>query len=151
MTERWFEDYVPGAVHELGTVAVREAEVLEFARRFDPQPIHTDPDVAARGPFGGVIASGWHTCSLMMQRYAVDYLSPASSVASPGMDELRWPRPVRPGDVLAVRVTVEGARPSGSKPDRGVVHSRVEVHNQRNEPAMTMRAVNVIMRKPSGA
>lgn len=151
MTERWFEDYVPGAVHELGTVAVHEAEVLEFARRFDPQPIHTDPDVAARGPFGGVIASGWHTCSLMMQRYAVDYLSPASSLASPGMDELRWPRPVRPGDVLAVRVTVEGARPSGSKPDRGVVHSRVEVHNQRNEPVMTMRAVNVIMRKPSGA
>lgn len=151
MTERWFEDYLPGTVHELGTVTVDEAEVLEFARRFDPQPIHTDPGFAARGPFGGIIASGWHTCSLMMQRYAVDYLSPASSLASPGMDELRWLQPVRPGDALAVRVTIESARASDSKPDRGVVRSLIEVLNQRGEPVMTMRAVNMIARRPAGA
>ncbi|KAA0219038.1 MAG: MaoC family dehydratase [Proteobacteria bacterium] len=151
MADRWFEDYVPGSVHELGTVAVDEAEVLEFARRFDPQPIHTDPELAARGPFGGIIASGWHTCGLMMRLYAVNYLSPASSIASPGPEELRWPRPVRPGDTLTVRVTVEEARASSSKPDRGVVRSLVEVLNQRNEPVMTMRAVNMIARRPAGA
>lgn len=150
MTERWFEDYLPGTVHELGTVTVDEAEVLEFARRFDPQPIHTDPGFAARGPFGGIIASGWHTCSLMMQRYAVDYLSPASSLASPGMDELRWLQPVRPGDALTVRVTIESARASDSKPDRGVVRSLIEVLNQRGEPVMTMHAVNMIARRPRG-
>jgi len=151
MTERWFEDYRPGAVHELGTLQVDEDEVLEFARRFDPQPIHTDPALAARGPFGGVIASGWHTGSLMMRLYALEYLSSASSLASPGMDELRWLRPVRPGDTLSVRVTVQDARASASKPDRGVVHSLIEVFNQRGEPVMTMRAVNMIARRPARA
>lgn len=148
MSERWFEDYLPGTVHELGTLAVDEAEVLEFARRYDPQPIHTDPAQAARGPFGGIITSGWHTASLMMSLYAVDYLSPASSVASPGLDELRWLRPVRPGDTLSVRVTVEDARASSSKPDRGVVRSLIEVFNQRAEAVMTMRAVNIVLHRP---
>ena len=149
MIERWFEDYVPGSVHELGSVPVDEAEVIGFARRFDPQPIHTDPALAARGPFGGLIASGWHTCGLMMRLYALNYLSSASSLASPGMEELRWPLPVRPGDTLTVRVTVREARPSASKPDRGVVHSLIEVLNQRNEPVMTVRAVNMIARRPA--
>jgi len=151
MAERWFEDYVPGAVHELGTATVSENEVLEFARRFDPQPIHTDPQIASRGPFGGIIASGWHTGSLMMRLYALNYLSPASSLASPGLDELRWLQPVRPGDTLSVRVTVEEARASTSKPDRGVVRSLIEVLNQRNEPVMTTRAVNMIARRPVAA
>ena len=133
MSERWFEDYYPGAVHELGTLHVDADEVLEFARRYDPQPIHTDPALAARGPFGGIIASGWHTGSLMMRLYALNYLSSASSLASPGMDELRWVRPVRPGDTLSVRVTVQDARPSTTKPDRGVVHSLIEVFNQHGE------------------
>ncbi len=148
MSERWFEDYRPGAVHELGTLRVDEAEVIEFARRFDPQPIHTDPAFAAHGPFHGLIASGWHTCGLMMRLYAVEYLSPASSLASPGMDELRWPHPVRPGDTLSVRVTVQDARASTSKPDRGVVHSLVEVFNQHGEVVVSMRAVNMIARRP---
>jgi len=148
VSERWLEDYVPGAVHELGTVAVDEAEIVDFARRFDPQPFHTDPEAAARTPFGGIIASGWHTAALMMRLYAVNYLSPASSLASPGLDELRWLRPVRPGDRLSVRVTVEDARPSTSKPDRGVVRSLIEVFNQRGEPVLTMRAVNMVARRP---
>jgi acyl dehydratase len=151
MTERWFDDYRPGAVHELGSVQVEEAEVLEFARRFDPQPIHTDPELAARSPFGGIIASGWHTGSLMMRLYAQNYLSPASSLASPGFDELRWPRPVRPGDTLSVRVTVEDARASSTKPDRGVVRSLIEVANQHGEIVMTIRAVNMIARRPANA
>ncbi|MBN9459899.1 MAG: MaoC family dehydratase [Burkholderiales bacterium] len=149
MTERWFEDYRPGAVHELGSIPVDEAEVLEFARRFDPQPIHTDPVLAERSPFGGIIASGWHTGSLMMRLYAVNYLSPASSLASPGLDELRWLQPVRPGDTLSVRVTVEDARPSASKTDRGVVRSLIEVFNQHGAPVMTIRAVNMVARRPA--
>ncbi|ODU08757.1 MAG: acyl dehydratase [Rubrivivax sp. SCN 71-131] len=150
MSERWLEDYVEGAVHELGTVTLDSEELLEFARRYDPQPIHTDPDLAARGPFGGLIASGWHTCGLMMRLYAVNYLSPVSSVASPGMESLRWPQPVRPGDTLSVRVTVLEARVSRSKPDRGVVRSRVEMFNQHGALVMTMDAANMILCRPPG-
>lgn len=149
MTQRWLEDYVPGAVHELGTVTVEESEILEFARRFDPQPMHTDPELALRTPFGGVIASGWHTAGLMMRLYAVKYLSYPSSVASPGMEELRWPRPVRGGDTLCVRVTVLDARPSKSKPDRGVVQSLIQVFNQDGDEVMSMRAANMILRRPA--
>ena len=149
--ERWFEDYLPGAVHELGRVEVDAAEVIEFARRYDPQPMHTDPVLAASSPFGGLIASGWHTAGMMMRLYAVNYLSPVSSVASPGMEHLRWPHPARPGDTLSVRVTVEHARASASKPDRGLVHSLIEVFNQRGEVVMSMRAVNVILRRPAAA
>jgi acyl dehydratase len=151
MTQRWFEDYVPGSVHELGTVSVTESEIIDFARRFDGQPMHTDPDLAARSPFGGVIASGWHTAALMMRLYAVQYLSYPSSIASPGMEELRWPAPVRGGDTLSVRVTVREARASTSKPDRGVVKSLVEVFNQHGETVMTMLATNMILRRPTPA
>lgn len=150
MNERWLEDYVPGAVHELGTVRLDTEELLEFARRYDPQPIHTDPEPAARGPFGGLIASGWQTCSLMMRLYAVNYLSPASSVASPGVESLRWPQPVRPGDTLSVRVTVQDARVSKSRPERGIVHSRIEMFNQHGALVMSMDATNVILCRPSG-
>lgn len=149
--ERWFEDYVPGSVHELGRLRVDADEVIAFGRRYDPQPMHTDPVLAASSPFGGLIASGWHTAGMMMSLYAVKYLSPVSSVASPGMEHLSWPNPARPGDTLAVRVTVEKARASASKPDRGVVHSLIEVFNQRDETVMSMRAVNVILRRPPAA
>ncbi len=151
MAQRWFEDYVPGSVHELGTVTVTESEIIDFARSFDAQPMHTDPELAVRSPFGGVIASGWHTASLMMRLYAVQYLSYPSSIASPGMDELRWLRPVRGGDTLSVRVTVRDARASTSKPDRGVVQSWIEVLNQQGEPVMTMLATNMILRRPKTA
>lgn len=149
--ERWFEDYAPGSVHELGSVEVDADEVIQFARRYDPQPMHTDPVLAAQSPFGGLIASGWHTAGMMMRLYALNYLSPVSSVASPGMEGLHWPHPARPGDTLAVRVTVEKARPSVSRPDRGLVHSLIEVFNQHGDLVMAMHAVNVILRRPSAA
>ena len=104
--DRHFEDFVPGAVAEFGPIAVDEAEVIAFARQFDPQPIHTDPAAAAAGPFGGLIASGWHTASLVMRVLVEHYLARRASLASPGVDELRWLQPVRPGDVLRVRATV---------------------------------------------
>jgi acyl dehydratase len=143
-TQRFFEDYRPGLVLRFGAARVDEAEVVEFARRFDPQPFHVDAAQAAAGPFGGLIASGWHTGSLMMRMLVEHYLSPAS-LGSPGLDELRWARPVRPGDTLSVRVTVVEARRSQSKPDRGVVRSLIEVLNQRDEVVMSMRAANLVL------
>lgn len=147
--DRWFEDYVPGDVHVFGPVAVTEAEIVDFARRFDPQPIHTDPDKAKATMFGGLIASGWHTGSLMMRLYGDHYLSHVAGLASPGVDELRWPKPVRPGDQLSIRLTVLEAAPSRTKPDRGVVRTFIEVLNQHGDVVMSMTAVNLFLRRPS--
>ncbi len=148
---RYFEDYVKGAVHSFGRYEVTEAEVIDFARRYDPQDFHTDPEAAARTVFGGVIASGWHTCGMMMRMYADHYLTKVASLASPGLDKLRWIMPVRPGDVLSVRVTSLDAVPSKSKPDRGVVTSFIETLNQNGEVVMSMTAVNMITRRNQGA
>jgi len=146
--QRYFEHYVPGAVFEFGEIDVREADALEFARRFDPQGIHVDPSVADRGPFQGLIASGWHTVALMMRLYVDHYLSSVASLASPGVDELRWTLPVRPGDRLRIRVTVLSADRSRTKPDRGLVRSLIEVLNQRDEVVMRMNAMNLLKSKP---
>jgi len=144
----YFEDYVPGSVHEFGPAVVDEAEIVEFASRYDPQPIHTDPQWARSGPFGGLIASGWHTAAIMMRLLVDQYLPPAASLGSPGIDELRWLRPVRPGDELRVRVTVIEARPSRSKPDRGLLRSRIEVLEAGGSAVMTLTALNMIRRRP---
>ena len=147
--ERYFEDYPPGAVFEGGGIAVSEAEIVEFARKYDPQAMHIDPKAAARGYFGGLIASGWHTAAMTMRLSADHFLSPASSLASPGIDELRWVRPLRPGDVLRLRVTVREARRSRSKPDQGIVHSFAEVMNQKGEVVMTLKPISLIRCRPS--
>jgi acyl dehydratase len=151
VNERWFEDYVPGTTAEAGPVRVEESEVVEFARRFDPQPFHVDAEAAAAGPFGGLIASGWHTCALMMRLLADEYLSPVSSLGSPGVDELRWLRPVRPGDELVLRATVEEARVSRTKPDRGLVTTRVEMVDRGGEAVLRLRAVNLVRTRPTGS
>jgi acyl dehydratase len=147
--DRWFEDYEPGAVHEYGYATLSEDELLDFARKFDPQPMHIDPAYAAAGPFGGLIASGWHTAGLMMRLLADNYLSKVAGLASPGIDELRWPHPVRPGDVLRLRAEVVEARESRSKPDRGVVRTRASLLNQDDVVVMTMLAVNLVAKRPS--
>ena len=141
---RYFEDYRVGAVHRYGAITVDQAEVIAFATKFDPQGIHVDPEAAARGPFGGLIASGWHTAAMMMRLFADHYLSKVASLASPGVDELRWTRPVRPGDTLRVRVTVLETQRSRSKPDRGLVRSLVEVLNQNAEVVMSQRPMNLM-------
>ena len=148
---RWFEDYGPGRVLEFGAAVVDGSEIVEFARRYDPQPFHVDPEAAARSPFGGLIASGWHTGSLMMAMLVEHYLSPASSLGSPGLDELRWLAPVRPGDTLSVRVTIVEARRSQSRPDRGLLRSQIEVLNQRRQVVMSMKALNFILCRPASA
>ncbi|HUY02828.1 MAG TPA: MaoC family dehydratase [Rhodocyclaceae bacterium] len=142
--DRYFEDYQIGATYVFGELAVSEDEIVEFARRYDPQDFHTDAAAASAGPFGGLIASGWMTAGLMMRLYADHYLSKNASLASPGVDELRWIKPVRPGDRLSIRVTVVEARRSRSKPDRGLVRSAIEVINQAREPVMTMTAMNLL-------
>jgi acyl dehydratase len=146
----YFEDYVPGRVFEAGPVVVSEAEIIEFGERYDPQSFHVDPTAAARSAFGGLIASGWHTIALTMRLLVERYLSEASSLGSPGIDELRWLRPVRPADELSVRISVLEAKRSRSKPDRGLVRSLIEVCNQRGEPVMSMIAMNLMLFRDPG-
>jgi len=144
ITERYFEDYIPGSVFEFGTISVEEAEIIDFAKRFDPQDMHVDAESAARGPFGGLIASGWHTAGLAMRLLVDHYVSKVASLASPGVDEVRWTRPVRPRDSLRIRVSVLEARRSQSKPDRGLVRTLVEVFNQNREVVMSFKAMNIL-------
>jgi len=142
-----FEDYPAGAVFEFRSVTVSQAEIIDFASRYDPQAMHVDPEIAAQGPFGQVIASGWHTVGLMM-RLLVEHFLPKNGLAAPGIDELRWPRPVRPGDTLRVRVSIFEARRSRSKPDRGLITSFVEMLNQNDETVLTMRPMNLVRCRP---
>ncbi|MAG00778.1 MAG: acyl dehydratase [Acidiferrobacteraceae bacterium] len=148
--DRFFEDYPEGGVFEFGSIPVIEEEVIDFALRFDPQDFHIDPVAAKETLFGGIIASGWHTAGMTMKLYADHYLSKVASLASPGLDELRWIKPVRPADDLSVRVTVKETRKSRSKPDRGVVRSLIETLNQKGEVVMSMTAVNMLRCRDEG-
>jgi acyl dehydratase len=142
--QRYFEDYHVGMVDEFGDIAVTAQEIVEFARRYDPQSMHVDPVAAAQGPFGGLIASGWHTAAMVMRLFVEHYLSKVATLPSPGVDELRWVRPVRPGDTLRVRVTVTETKRSRSKPDRGLVRGLVEVLNQNGELVMSNKPMNLM-------
>lgn len=142
---RYFEDYVPGSVHEFGSAEVDENEVLAFGRRYVPLPYHVDKEAAKHSLYGGLIASGWQTAALMMRMYTENYLSQVANLGSPGGDELRWDKPVFPGDVLSVRATVLEARRSRSRPDRGIVRTYIEVINQKKEVVMSMKMVNFVL------
>lgn len=148
--DRYFEDYRPGFEQIYGPVEVTEAEIVAFASRYDPQVMHIDPVRAASGPFGGLIASGWQTGALLMRLYVERYLTHVASLASPGLDELRWLKPVRPGDRLRLRVKVLSADPSRSKPDRGMVRTLIEGLNQHDEVVMSVTAMNLIGRRHAG-
>lgn len=149
--QRYFEDYEKGAVFQYGPIEVEESELIEFAKRFDPQSIHIDAEAAARGPFKGLIASGWHTISLLMRPYVDHYLTAVASLASPGVDEVRWFKPVRPGDRLWLRLTIAETTPSRSKPDRGIVHTLAEGINQHGQVVVSFKAINLIGRRHPGA
>lgn len=145
---RYFEDYVPGASYDCGSVSVSEAEIVSFASQFDPQSFHVDPVAAKSGPFGGLIASGWHTAALVMRQIVENYVSAEASLGSPGIDELRWPHPVRPADTLRVRCTVVEARRSHSRPDRGIVKTAIEAVNQDGQTVMSATATNFLRVRP---
>ncbi len=141
---RYFEDYVPGDVHEFGSILVDEEEVLDFGRRYVPLPYHIDKEAAQQSIYGGLIASGWHTAALMMRLYTDNYLSKVANLGSPGCDAIRWEKAVFPGDRLSVKVAVLEARISQSKPDRGIIRSFVQVLNQKGEVAMSLEMVNFV-------
>ena len=141
---RYFEDYVTGSVHEFGSIVVDEQEAIDFGKRFVPLSYHTDREAAKNSIYGGLIASGWHTAALMMRLYTDNYLSKVANLGSPGVDELRWDKPVFPGDELSIRVTVLEARRSASKPDRGILRSYIEVLNQKREVVMSLKSVNFV-------
>ncbi len=143
--ERYFEDYVPGSVYEFGSIVVKEEEIIDFATRYDPQVFHTNPDAAQKTIFGGLVASGWHTAAIAMRLLVDHYISHVACLGSPGADELRWLKPVRPGDELSIRVTVLETRRSRSKPDQGIVRSFVEVMNQNREVVMTRKALSMML------
>lgn len=142
--DRYFEDYATGSVHEFGRITVDAESIVAFGKQFDPQLFHTDPEGAKSTIYGGLIASGWHTASLMMREVVRYYLPRAASLGSPGVDELRWFLPVRPGDRLTVRMTVLETSRSRSKPDRGIVVSLFEVLNQDRKVVMSAKGVNFI-------
>jgi acyl dehydratase len=146
--DRWFEDYVPGSVYEFGHVSLTVDEIVAFAQTYDPQRIHTDPEWAATGPFGGLIASGMQTMAATMRLYVEHYISQVASLASPGLDEIRFVRPVRPGDDLRLRVSIGEARLSRSKPDRGLVHTGIEILNQDDDVVLSFRAMNFLAVRP---
>jgi acyl dehydratase len=141
--DRFFEDYVVGATYVCGSFKLSEDEIIAFASRYDPQMMHIDRDLAASGPFGGIIASGWHTIAAAM-RLMVDNFLPHNGLAAPGIDELRWPRPVRPNETLTLHATVQEARRSRSKPDRGLIRTLLEVLNQNGEVVMSMKPLNMV-------
>jgi acyl dehydratase len=148
--ERYLEDYVQGDVHEMGPISITEDEIVQFGKTFDPQIFHTDPVGAAETVYGGLIASGWHTCGLFMRLFVEHYLPGPASLGSPGVDELRWLKPVRPDDNLTLRITVNKVNPSRSKPDRGVLFSFCEMLNQAREVVATMMAMNLIRYRDRG-
>ena len=148
---RYFEDYALGTTYDCGSVSIDQAGIIAFAKEFDPQPFHVDPAAAAAGPFGGLIASGWHTAVLVMRLLVEQYLSEEASLGSAGLDELRWPHPVRPGDTLRARATVTESRRSLSKPDRGIIKTLVEAVNQDGRTVMRATAINfMLVRPPDG-
>jgi len=143
----WFEDFSVGMTVEIpGPVLTRES-IMEFARRYDPQPFHVDEEAAKQSAYGGLIASGWHTVSLAMRMICDAYLLDAASLGSPGVNQVRWLKPVRPGDAIRLRMTVLEAKPSASKPDRGTVLHRWEVFNQKDETVMTMEGYGMFRRR----
>jgi acyl dehydratase len=147
----YLEDLVVGVVTELGTVSVDRDELVAFAERFDPQRMHTQEAAAAHSPFGGIIASGWHTGSMWMRLYVDSVLADIVNLGGLGIDELRFPAPVRPGDTLTGAVEVLEAHPSQRKPDRGTMVVLGTMHNQNGELVFSLRSATRVARRPKPA
>ena len=148
MTKKYyFEDFTPGRVWEMDGPTLGKDEIVDFARRFDPQEFHVDERAAEDSPYGGLIASGWQTVALCMRMICDTYLLQAASLGSPGVNEVRWTKPVRPGDRLRMKMTVLESKISRSKPDRGTVLHRWEVFNQRGEMVMHVEGFGMAARR----
>ena len=143
----YWEDFPVDSVREFGATRVSREAVLAFAAEFDPQPFHLDDAAAEASLFGRLSASGWHTCAMTMRMMCDDYLLDAASLGSPGVDNLRWLKPVYPGDTLSVRLTILESRPMASRPTVGLLRSRWEVRNQQGEAVMTMEGWGMFRRR----
>ena len=145
---RYLEDFHEGQVFELGEETIREQEIVEFARRFDAQPFHVDAEAAKRSIYGGLIASGWHTASFFMGLLVRSLLHDVASMGAGGIDELRWLKPVRPGDTLRARVTITALKPSTRHPERGTVLTLGEMFNEQDERVFFVRSSGMFARRP---
>jgi acyl dehydratase len=145
---RYFEDFHVGDVFDLGSIQVTEEEIITFAKQFDPQPFHIDPERAKDSIFRGLVASGAHTTALFMRLLVDGLLSKTISIASPGVDEVRWRNPVRPGDQLRGRLTVVECIPSRSRPTMGILRSACEMVNQEDKVVLTLSGIHFVGRKP---
>jgi acyl dehydratase len=148
---RHWEDFKVGEIEQIGGRKVEREEVIDFARRFDPQPFHVDEAAAAQSMYGGLIASGWHTCALVMRMMCDAYLLKSASVGSPGIENLKWLKPVRPGDTIRAQRTTLDSRTSKSRPDIGIVRNLWEVFNQHGELVMTMEGYGMFKRRDAAA
>ena len=146
----WWEDFTVGDADELGRHTFTESEIIAFALQFDPQPMHTDPQAAKDSIYGGLIASGWHSCAIAMRLMCESTVNRTVSMGSPGVDAVRWLKPVRAGDTLTYRRTVLESRASRSRPEAGLVKSRWEAVNQNGELVLTMEGWGMFGRKPAG-
>jgi len=149
MQTRYLEDFHPGETIELGSRSVDRDEIIEFARKYDPQPFHVDEEAGRRSIYGGLIASGWHTVAMLMRLLVDTVASRSAGMGSPGIDEIRFLKPVRPGDTLSARMIVLDVVPSRSKADRGHVRASYEVFNQHGDKVMTMIGLGIYRRRPA--
>jgi acyl dehydratase len=145
----YLEDYSVGMERKFGHKIVTDEEVIRFATEYDPQPFHIDEDAAKESVFGGIIASGWHTCAMLMRMLCDEFLiNDEGSLGSGGVDNIRWKMPVRPGDTLSVLSRVTEVRESESKPDRGIVRSSYSIRNQNDEEVMTVSSMGFFKKRP---
>ena len=146
---RYWEDHELGRKYPLGSTTFTEQEIVDFARLYDPQSVHVDAEAARESLFGGLIASGWHVTSKLMRLFVDNYIDTRTALGSPGLDEVRWLKPVRPGDTLTAWVECASKVPSRSKPDLGVIHEHWGAINQRGELVVTMKGINMVRRRPA--
>ena len=148
MTELYLDDLRVGQRFISGTYALDEGQVIAFASEFDPQPFHLDAAAAAGMFFGGLVASGWHTAAITMRLLVDSEMKPTGDIIGTGFEELRWPKPVRPGDTLRLESEVVEVSPSRSRPDRGMIKVRSETRNQRDEVVQVLEARMMVPRRP---
>ena len=146
---RYWDDYEVGQKFALGSTSFTADEIVDFGRQFDPQSFHVDADAARQSMFGGLIASGWHVTAKLMRLFVDNYVDQRTALGSPGVDEVRWLKPVRPGDTLDAWVECAGKVPSKSRPEMGIIHEHWRATNQKGELVMTLKGTNMVRRRPS--
>ena len=145
----YWEDFVKGQTFECGPITISESQIIDFASQYDPQRFHVNKAAAEETQFKGLIASGWQTAAFMMRMVCDSFMINSSSVGSPGIESLKWMKPIRPGDTLKTIVEILETRPLNSKPHLGMILSRWSCYNQNNELTTTIEAWNMFEKRPS--